>query len=294
MIEGAVKFYLGYLVPHDGYLVSAPSTSPENQFRDLDGNVHSVAVSSTMDVSVMKELFAYYIEMCDMLGVEGVKAAAKAALDQLPPFKIGKHGQLQEWYDDWDESDVNHRHVSHLYGLYPASVITKDQKDIRDACAVALNRRGDDGTGWCIAWKACLWARLGDGNRAMQLLANQMRFTREEQISMTGGGTYSNLFCAHPPFQIDGNFGYAAAVTEMLLQSQEACIEIIPALPDAWKEGKVKGLKARGGYEVEFSWKDHKIVSLKISAQQPGSICVNYNGKQQAVTFTAEQLEWSV
>lgn len=293
IIEGAVKFYLGYLVPHDGYLVTAPSTSPENTFRDWNGDVHSVAVASTMDVSVMKELFGYYIEMCDILGLEGVKAEAKEALDKLPPFKIGKHGQLQEWYDDWDEYDVNHRHVSHLYGLYPASIITKDQEDIRKACAVALNRRGDDGTGWCIAWKACLWARLGDGNRAMQLLSNQMRFTQEEQISMVGGGTYSNLFCAHPPFQIDGNFGYAAAVTEMLLQSQEGAVELIPALPDSWKEGKVKGLKARGGYEVDFEWKDHKVVSVKVRAQYPGTVRIVYNGNEQELTFTEEAKEWS-
>lgn len=224
--------------------------------------------------------------------MEGLKKQVQEALKMLPPFKIGKYGQLQEWYQDWKESDEHHRHVSHLYGLYPSNIITRQEEELRSACETALNRRGDEGTGWCIVWKACLWARLGDGNRALQVLANQMRFTEQENLAVVGGGTYSNLFCAHPPFQIDGNFGYTAAVTEMLLQSQEKKIELLPALPDVWKDGKVKGLKARGNYEVSFEWKDHKIVQIKIFAKEPGEVMLRYNDTEENIVFTENEKEW--
>lgn len=292
IMEESVRFYLGYLTEKDGYLVTMPSTSPENMFLDENGEMHSTSIASTMDISILKELFTYYIEACEVLQVEGLKKQVQEALKMLPPFKIGKYGQLQEWYQDWKESDEHHRHVSHLYGLYPSNIITRQEEELRSACETALNRRGDEGTGWCIVWKACLWARLGDGNRALQVLANQMRFTDQENLAVVGGGTYSNLFCAHPPFQIDGNFGYTAAVTEMLLQSQEKKIELLPALPDVWKDGKVKGLKARGNYEVAFEWKNHKIVQIKIFAKEPGEVMLRYNDTEEKIVFTENEKEW--
>lgn len=290
LIEGAVCFYLGYLVPEDGYLVTMPSTSPENGFVDGNGENHAVTMASTMDISILKELFDYYVKICDILGVEGLKDEAADALKKLPPFKVGKNGQLQEWYEDYEEAEVHHRHVSHLYGLYPASVITKDQKELREACEVTLNRRGDEGTGWCIAWKAALWARLGDGDRAFTLLRDEMRLTAEEEVRMTGGGIYGNLFCAHPPFQIDGNFGYTAAVTEMLLQSQEEEIVLLPAIPKEWKDGQVKGLKARGGYTVDFTWREGKVTEVHVQALKSGSVVLRYNGEAHELTFSEEVL----
>lgn len=292
LIEGAVKFYLGYLVLKDGYLLTVPSTSPENMFCDKKGDRHSVAEASTMDISILKEVFGYYIEACEILQVEGVKEQAQEALKLLPPFKTGSFGQLQEWYKDWDESDVHHRHVSHLYGIYPAYVIKEEEPSLLEACKVALERRGDEGTGWCITWKACLWARLKDGNRALRVLSNQMRFTQQEELAVVGGGTYTNLFCAHPPFQIDGNFGYTAAVTEMLLQSHTGVIELLPALPDIWKAGRVKGLKARGGYEVSFAWKEYKITEVTVRAEYPGIVRIRYNGTEQELHFTETENIW--
>lgn len=293
LIEGAVKFYLGYLIFRDGYLMTVPSTSPENMFIDKKGAVHSTAEASTMDISILKDLFTYYIEACEILNVEGVKAQAKEALELLPPFKIGSFGQLQEWYKDWKECDVHHRHVSHLYGLYPADVIKEEETELRDACKMVLNRRGDSGTGWCITWKSCLWARLKDGNRALRVLSNQMRFTEQEELAVVGGGTYANLFCAHPPFQIDGNFGYTAAVTEMLLQSHENVIELLPALPDVWKNGRVKGLKARGDYEIAFVWENCRITEIIVQAKNPGSVRIKWNGKEEVITFTEDNKEWN-
>ena len=173
-------------------------------------------------------------------------------------LREGKGGQLQEWFLDYPEVDVHHRHVSQLYGLYPGNLIHREDEELLAACRVALDRRGDEGTGWCMAWKACLWARLGDGERALKLLKNQLHVTREENCSLVGGGTYPNMLCAHPPFQIDGNFGFAAAVLEMLVQYQDDRILFLPALPKEWKDGKIRGLKAPGGITIDFAWKDEQ------------------------------------
>ena len=213
----------------------------------------------------------------------------KEKLSKLPPWKIGKYGQIQEWYEDYEEVDVKHRHVSHLYGLYPADLI--EGEELEDACKVTLNRRGDDGTGWCIAWKANLWARLKDGERAYQLLKNQLRFVNDKEIGVQGGGTYANLFCAHPPFQIDGNFGYTAAVCEMLLQSQKGKIELLPAIPDQWKNGSVKGLKARGGYTIDFIWKEKEVIQMRIKAIESGEIVVKMNGIEKRI-FIEKEYSW--
>lgn len=289
LVEGAVAFYLDYLVEKDGLLLTVPSTSPENTFLDKNRDVHSVTISSTMDIAVLKEIFAYYIEMCDILGKDKNVERCKQALEKLPEYQIGKHGQLQEWYLDYDEADVNHRHVSHLYGLYPSNTIRESDEKLRKACKTVLERRGHEGTGWCIAWKAALWARLKEGEKVFELLENQLRFTDVEHISMKGGGTYANLFCAHPPFQIDGNFGYMAAVAEALLQSHEGKIELIPALPEKWNKGKVKGMKARGGYTVDFSWENGQVTAVKVEAMKAGSVTLSYNGKTEELIFTEDR-----
>lgn len=200
LIRGAVEFYLGYLVPYERYLVTVPSTSPENTFTAPDQGAHSVTFGSTMDNSILKELFGNYLKACEILGITELTDKVKAALEKLPPFKRGKGGQLQEWFLDYPEVDVHNRHVSQLYGLYPGNLIHREDEELLAACRVALDRRGDEGTGWCMAWKACLWARLGDGERALKLLKNQLHVTREENCSLVGGGTYPNMLCAHPPF----------------------------------------------------------------------------------------------
>lgn len=289
LIKGAVEFYAEYLTSYDGYLVTMPSTSPENLFLGEDGKPHAVTIASTMDISILKDLFTYYQKICDILEVQDIYGI-KEKLEQLPPWKIGKHGQLQEWYEDYEEADIQHRHISHLYGLYPADLIS-GENELENACKVTLNRRGDDGTGWCIAWKANLWARLKDGERAYQLLKKQLRFVQEEGISVSGGGTYANLFCAHPPFQIDGNFGYTAAVCEMLLQSHKEKIELLPAIPEKWKNGRAKGLKARGGFTIDLMWKEREVIEIKIKSIEPKEIVIKVNGSEKKI-FIEKEYYW--
>lgn len=289
VIREAVRFYLGYLTEYDGYLVTCPSTSPENCFLDRKGEKHSVTFASTMDISILKELFATYLQICKILKVDVLEKETEFALKKLPPFKIGHDGQLQEWYRDYRETDIHHRHVSHLYGLYPGNVIKETDQELKKACEISLNRRGSQGTGWCMVWKASLWARLKNGEKAFELLKNQVNLTHTTEVDMSGGGIYPNLFCAHPPFQIDGNFGFAAAISEMLLQSQNNDIELLPAIPEQWKRGQIKGIKARGGYTVDFSWKNGKVYYIKISALKEGNIIVRYNGQISRFFFKEGQ-----
>lgn len=288
LIQGAVHFYLDTLVEKEGYLMTLPSTSPENTFLDEKGEEHALTFASTMDISILKELFTNYLTIQDILGYRKEKEV-ETALKKLPPFQISKTGALREWFLDYEEKDVNHRHVSHLYGLYPSDLI-KD-KELKEACKTTLERRGKDGTGWCIAWKACLFARLKEAEKAFSLLKNQLSFTMEERILMKGGGTYPNLFCAHPPFQIDGNFGFAAAIIEMLLQGDETQIELLPALPSAFHTGSVKGMRTKGGFSLDFSWEKKKITALTIRAIKEGSLTLSYNGKEETIRFTREHLE---
>lgn len=290
IIKGAVEFYLGYLVPYNGYFVTAPSTSPENSFIAPDQSVHSVTFASTMSISILKELFGLYLKACEVLGVTDFTDAVNNALKKLPPLKVGKEGQLQEWYLDYPESEIHHRHVSHLYGLYPGNLIHKENRELFEACKVSLERRGDEGTGWCMAWKACLWARLGDGNHALKLLRNQLRFTKEENCSLVGGGIYPNMLCAHPPFQIDGNFGFAAAILEMLVQYEDNKISLLPALPDTWESGEVQGLKAPGNLTIGFKWKEKKITEINLKAPCDTVRVLLYNGTKEKAVLHANSV----
>lgn len=285
IVENAVRFYLAYLMPYRGYLVTCPSTSPENQFVASDGTHHSVSVASTMDISILKELFENYLKMCRILKIDGLTGEVKDVLAKLPPFQIGEKGQLQEWFFDYPEAEEHHRHVSHLYGLYPAQIIDREDKDLREACQKSLDLRGDEGTGWCMAWKACLWARLNDGEHALKLLKNQLRYTTEENISCVGGGIYPNMLCAHPPFQIDGNFGFAAAMIEMLIQSKGNEVTLLPALPKEWNTGKVTGVQIQGGFTVDFEWEKMKIKNICIRAKYNSELLLNYNGKTERIHF---------
>nr|WP_322623513.1 glycoside hydrolase family 95 protein [uncultured Flavobacterium sp.] len=281
IMKGAVLFTLDWLQEDkDGYLVTMPSTSPENRYY-YDGKMKgAVTVACTMDMAIIRDLFSNTLAAAKILNTDGdFSKTIETANAKLFPYKIGSKGQLQEWYKDFEEEDPHHRHTSHLYALHPATSISPlNTPELANAARKTLELRGDDGTGWSLAWKVNMWARLLDGNHAYTLFRNQLRLTKDNDPKYGGhGGAYPNLFDAHPPFQIDGNFAGTAGVIEMLLQSQNNEIHLLPALPDAWKKGAVKGLVAKGNFTVDVTWDNGKLVTSTVVANIGGSCTIRAN-----------------
>jgi alpha-L-fucosidase 2 len=287
ILKGSAQFYNSILFkdPKSGYMVTLPSSSPENSFMMPDGSGRhaSICIGATIDNQIMRELFANVITASETLGVDvGFRDQLKKRLTEIPPAGIiSKDGRIQEWLEDYKETEPTHRHISHLYGIYPASEITADgTPELAEAARKTLNVRGDDGPSWSIAYKQLFWARLHDGNRAFKLFHEMMKPVKGTGINYSaGGGIYPNLLSAGPPFQIDGNFGAAAGIAEMLLQSHEGYINLLPAIPDHWKAiGRVKGLKARGNFTVDMQWKDGRITAYKITSPLAKKVKVKING----------------
>ncbi|MGJ8634331.1 MAG: glycoside hydrolase family 95 protein [Luteolibacter sp.] len=301
LMKGSAEFCLDWMIEDEkGKLITAPSTSPENTYLTDKGYKGHTLYGATADLAMIRESFVQLIEASRVLDVDAAfRAELEEAVAKLHPYQIGKKGNLQEWYFDWEDADPQHRHQSHLFGLHPGSHITPaSTPELAEACRTSLEIKGDESTGWSKGWRINLWARLEDGNRAYKMFRELLQFVEPSGLHTDyskGGGTYPNLLDAHPPFQIDGNFGGAAGVVEMLLQSHDGALHLLPALPDAWPDGSVKGLCARGGFEISMDWSGGELTKSTVLAKAGGKATLSYDDKEKVLELKpGEQvsLEW--
>lgn len=302
-LRGAAEFCLGWLVEKNGELITSPSTSPENLYLTPDGFKGATVYGGTADLAILRECLIDAKSAAERLKIDGelVERIGKA-LARLHPYRIGKKGNLQEWFFDWEDADPQHRHQSHLYGLYPGHHITDGVlsegnptvQQLKDACARTLEIKGDNTTGWSTGWRVNLYARLRDARNAYHIYRRLLRYITPDDYNgpdrRKGGGTYPNLLDAHSPFQIDGNFGGCAGVAEMLVQSSLTDIHLLPALPAEWQTGSVRGLCVRGGMEIDMQWKAGKVTRLVLRAKANTTTKVHVNGKERVVTLKTGQI----
>ena len=295
VLKGAAEFCMNWLIEKDGKLITSPGTSPENKFVTPDGYIGATSYGCTADLAITRECLIDAIKAAEVLNTDkDFRKKAKTTISRLSPYKIGKKGNLQEWFHDWEDEDPQHRHQSHLFGLYPGHHISTDETpDLAKACAKTLEIKGDNTTGWSTGWRVNLYARLKDSNNAYHIYRRLLKLVTPDgykgKDARRGGGTYPNLLDAHSPFQIDGNFGGCAGVIEMLMQSSEEDITLLPALPEQWKDGSVKGICARGSFVIDMSWKDGKVTSLSITSRKGGKTRVNFNNKSVKINLKANE-----
>ena len=297
LMKGAAEFCMAWLIKNPNNpdeLITAPSTSPENEYKTDKGYHGMTMYGGTADLAIIRELLTNTIKASETLNTDKeLRDRMNTTINMLHPYKIGKRGNLQEWYYDWDDWDWKHRHQSHLIGLYPGRHITEAQPELMKACRKSLEIKGDETTGWSTGWRINLWARLKDADQAYHIYQKLLTYVSPDNYKgedkRRSGGTYPNLFDAHPPFQIDGNFGGTAGVCEMLVQSDGDTITLLPALPKAWKDGEVSGICARGGYELKLKWTDSKVVELTVKAKNKGKVKVAVNGRIITVKTKADK-----
>ncbi len=294
LIKGAVQFCLDWMVKNEkGHWITSPGTSPENLYITPDGYVGATLYGATSDLAMIRELLDNFLKASKVLAINNnFTKQVSVVLKNIHPYKIGAKGNLQEWHHDWQDYNPKHRHQSHLFGLYPGHHITPyETPELAEACKTTLETKGDNTTGWSKGWRINLWARLWDGNRAYKMYRELLNYVDPDKSNgkHRGGGTYPNLLDAHPPFQIDGNLGGAASVIEMLVQSTSDKIFLLPALPDAWKEGKIKGIRTRGGFEVALKWSNNKLYEATILANTNAKSTVFYNGTKKQLEIKKGQ-----